>query len=131
MARVVHFEIPCSDPNISQGFYANVFGWEVERYNNQDYWQVKTGDENLPGIDGALIQKAGKKDSQDAEMVSDAAHAINAVITIDVKSLDKTIEAALKNGGRVAMEKWRVEGVGYLAYIADPDGNLLGVMQSD
>jgi len=34
-------------------------------------------------------------------------------------------------GGTVTVPKMAIPGVGWLLYIKDPDGNILGVMQSD
>jgi len=53
------------------------------------------------------------------------------VVTVDVESLDETLEAALKLGGEIRVPRMAMEGLGWLAYLADPDGNLFGVMQAD
>ncbi|WP_375382956.1 VOC family protein [uncultured Sphingomonas sp.] len=37
--------------------------------------------------------------------------------------------ARKQHGGQVLMPPYRIEGVGELAYVADPEGNLVGVMQ--
>ena len=34
-------------------------------------------------------------------------------------------------GGTIALPNMAVPGVGWLAYVKDPDGNLCGVMQMD
>ena len=34
-------------------------------------------------------------------------------------------------GGRVALPKMAVPGVGWLAYFIDPEGNTFGIMQTD
>jgi len=36
-----------------------------------------------------------------------------------------------KNGGKVAVAKMPIPGVGYLAYCTDTEGNVFGVMQPD
>ena len=38
---------------------------------------------------------------------------------------------ALAPGGSVAVPLSAVPGIGWLAYVKDPDGNILGLMQSD
>jgi predicted enzyme related to lactoylglutathione lyase len=53
------------------------------------------------------------------------------VCTLDVPEADAAVEAVVKAGGSVAVAKVAVPGVGWLAYVKDPDGNLLGVMQTD
>ena len=53
------------------------------------------------------------------------------VCTLDVASV-ADIEATLPVlGGTVAVPKMAIPGVGWLLYIKDPDGNILGVMQAD
>jgi predicted enzyme related to lactoylglutathione lyase len=50
---------------------------------------------------------------------------------VDVGNLDATIEAVQKAGGQVRVPRTPVPLVGWLAYVADPDGNLFGLMESD
>ena len=55
MARVVHFEIPVDNPDRAVKFYTDVFGWKIEKWEGPiDYWLITTGEENEPGINGAL-----------------------------------------------------------------------------
>jgi len=32
MSRVIHFEIPASDPERASAFYQKVFGWKIEQW---------------------------------------------------------------------------------------------------
>jgi predicted enzyme related to lactoylglutathione lyase len=124
MGRPVHFEIHASDPQRSRDFYEQVFGWAFQQWGEQQYWMVFTGEEGQPGINGGMVPREGDVPTTGA--------AVNAfVVTVDVDDLDQTLEAALKLGGEVRVPRMPVEGVGWLAYLADPDGNLFGVMQSD
>ncbi len=45
--------------------------------------------------------------------------------------MDETLKTVEKNGGKVALPKMAVPGVGWLAYCKDTDGNMFGVMQMD
>jgi predicted enzyme related to lactoylglutathione lyase len=124
MGRPVHFEIHASDPERSREFYEQVFGWAVQRWGEQAYWMIFTGEDDRPGINGGLVPREGPAPALGA--------AVNAfVVTVDVDDLDATIEAALKYGGEIRLPRMPVQGVGWLAYLADPDGNLFGVMQAD
>jgi predicted enzyme related to lactoylglutathione lyase len=82
-----------------------------------EYWMIMTGDEKKLGIDGGLK----KRDKMGT----------NTVNTIDVVSIDETIEKVSKNGGEFIVPKMPVPGVGWLAYFKDPQGNVFGIMQSD
>lgn len=123
MPRPVHFEIHASDPERLVTFYEQVFGWKIERWGDQPYWTISTGDTN-PGIDGGITQRRGPKPAEDAPVGS-------FVNTIDTTDLDAMITAINGAGGTVALEKSAVPTVGWLAYFKDPDGNLFGVLQPD
>jgi len=124
MGRPIHFEIHASDPAASREFYEQVFGWAFQQWGEMPYWVVTTGEEGRPGINGGLVPRQGDQPTTGA--------AVNAfVVTVDVDDLDATTEAALKLGGEVRLPRMPVPGVGWLAYLADPDGNLFGVMQTD
>jgi len=53
------------------------------------------------------------------------------VNTIDTADIDESIEKVTKDGGKMMVPKMAVPGVGWLAYFADPQGNVFGIMQSD
>jgi predicted enzyme related to lactoylglutathione lyase len=45
--------------------------------------------------------------------------------------LDESVDRAVALGGSLALPKMPIPSVGWLAYIKDPDGNILGLMQTD
>ena len=53
------------------------------------------------------------------------------VCTIGVESVDASMAAVLAAGGSMAVPKMPIQGVGWLAYCHDTEGNLFGVMQND
>lgn len=124
MGRPVHFEIHASDPEASRDFYEQVFGWNFQQWGDQAYWLVFTGEDGQPGINGGMVPRQGGAPATGA--------AVNAfVVTVDVADLDETTEAVLKLGGEIRVPRMAVQGTGWLAYVADPDGNLFGLMQTD
>ena len=124
MPRVIHFEIHADEPQRAIRFYNSVFGWEFLKFPNAitDYWVVKTGDANQPGIDGGLL----KRDIH-FEGVGTTAF----VCTIAVAELDVYLMNVNTSGGHLARERMAVTGVGWLAYCKDTEGNLFGMMQAD
>ena len=116
MPRVVHFEIGADNPERAAEFYRKVFDWKIEKWKGPvDYWLVTTGEGNIPGIDGAIMEKANQ----------------STVNTVDVPSVDEFANRITQAGGKIVMPKRAVPGVGYMAYCADPEGNIFGIMQSD
>lgn len=53
------------------------------------------------------------------------------VPVITVPSLDETAKAVQEAGGRIVVEKFTIEGVGYAAYFTDPGGLTVGIHQYD
>jgi predicted enzyme related to lactoylglutathione lyase len=120
----VHFEIHASDPDALIAFYTSLFAWTFTRTQGMEYWLIETGPRDEPGIDGGLVRRPvpGPADSP----------ALGAFpCTVGVESLDATLARADELGAEVALPRMPVSGVGWLAYIKDPDGNVLGLLESD
>jgi predicted enzyme related to lactoylglutathione lyase len=118
MSRVIHFEIPAADPERAIKFYGKAFGWKFDKWAGpMEYWMVNTGKDGTPGINGGMLRKPGP-----------AAVTTN---TIDVESVDRSVDAVVKAGGKLTMPKSPIPGVGYFAYCEDTEGNIFGVMQPD
>jgi predicted enzyme related to lactoylglutathione lyase len=123
--RPVHFEIHASDIGKSVAFYRDLFGWKIEKYPIPgEYWGVTTGPEGQPGINGAIMQRMGPPPVDGAALNSWC-------VTVDVADIDKAFAKALQLGGREALPKMTIPHVGYIAYIKDVDGNIVGLHQSD
>jgi uncharacterized protein len=125
MSRVVHFEIHASKPQALIEFYSSLLGWSFQKWEGpMDYWVIVTGPADQPGINGGLIQRMG---DPAGEM-----QAVNAyVCTAQTAALDATVAKGVALGGVVALPKMAIPGVGWLAYIKDTDGNILGLMEAD
>ncbi|HYG50875.1 MAG TPA: VOC family protein [Flavobacteriales bacterium] len=115
--RVVHFEIPCDNPEKTMDFFKEAFGWTFQQFGAEQYWVVITGDEKSPGINGGLMKKKDPK-----QPVANS---------IDVADLDKAVKDIEKAGGKIVVPKMPIPTVGWLAYFTDPDGNIHGVYQND
>lgn len=118
MPRVVHFEIAADDPHRAVGFYEKVFGWEFTKWEGpMEYWLIKTGPDDEPGIDGGLARRTDPSVSTEN--------------TIDVDSVDDFVARIEAHGGKILRAKSAVPGVGFLAYCQDSEGNTFGIMQND
>ncbi|MFN8278025.1 MAG: VOC family protein [Chitinophagales bacterium] len=114
MAKVVHFEIPTENLEASARFFKAVFQWEFEPFRD-DYWIVKAGPDDEPGINGAIMKSMGK------------GHPV--VNTILVDNLEQALIKVKENGGTIFKEAMDIPGVGQYAIFSDPDGNMHGVLQ--
>jgi len=118
MPRVVHFDISADEPERAVWFYRDVFGWRIEKWTGPfDYWLIKTGESDHPGIDGGLARREHPWES----------------ITniIDVTSVDEMAARIVANGGMIIQPRHAIPGVGYLAACQDTEGNVFGIMQMD
>ena len=122
MPRVIHFEIVAEKPERAMKFYKEVFGWEFNKWNGpQDYWLVKTGEDNQPGINGGLTPKMNQGNDTSSRVTN----------TIDVSSVDDFSKKISTQGGKVVQPKMAIPGIRYLAICEDTEGISFGIIQSD
>ena len=125
MPRVNHFEIHASDPAKLIQFYSALFGWTFEPWGPPGaYWMIMTGGEGEPGINGGLLPRRGA--------LAASGQPVNAfVCTVQVSSARESFDAALSLGGTEALPVSAIPTMGWVGYVKDPDGNILGVMSMD
>jgi predicted enzyme related to lactoylglutathione lyase len=124
MPRVVHFEIHAEKPERAIKFYTDVFGWTFTKWGDIGYWMIVTGPDGTMGINGGLVLRHGPPPAE--------GQAVNAyTCSIDVASVDEYFAKSLTAGGTVAVPKMPVPTVGWLAYVKDTEGNILGLFQPD
>jgi predicted enzyme related to lactoylglutathione lyase len=124
MNRPVHFEIHAADPAKLSKFYADVFGWRITHMPQFDYYLIDTGDNDGPGINGGFVRRMGGGAAVGAP--------VNAfVCSLGVKSVDDAVAKATAAGAQIALPKMAIPGVGWQAYIRDPDENIVGLHQAD
>jgi uncharacterized protein len=116
MPRIIHFEIPTTNPKRSSEFYKKALGWKIKQWGKENYWMVTTGKDAEPGINGGIMPKKDLKST---------------VNTVGVASVDKAVKKVLAAGGKVLRPKIAIPTMGWIAYCADPDGNAFGMMEMD
>ena len=111
-----HFAINADDVPRAKRFYEDVFGWEFEPWGPPDFHRIKNAGHELFG---AL---------QSRRELKPGVRMAGCEATLGVEDLKATLVAVERNGGRILMRPYRIEGVGELAYVEDTEGNLVGVM---
>ena len=116
--RPTHFEIPVDDPERAEKFYADAFGWTINRFDGAPsyYGLATTGDEGERGIDGALYQRD--------EMTQ-------TMLTMSVDSIEDASEKVVAAGGELVTPKAPIPGMGYFAQFKDTEGNIVGIFVND
>jgi uncharacterized protein len=116
--RVVHFEIGAQEPERCAKFFADVFGWQIAKWEGpKPYWLATTGPPEGPGINGGIMRHD-----------DGAARTIN---TIEVESIEATLERVVKAGGKECVPKMAIPTVGWLAYCFDTEGGIFGIFVPD
>ena len=120
MPRVNHFEIYTDDPEAVQPFCQDVFGWKFQKFEGGpiEYWLITTGPDNEPGINGGITRP---REGQSPATLN----------TIAVESLDRTMKQIEQRGGKICVLKMAIPKIGWLAYAADPAGNVFGIIEPD
>ncbi|MEK3854898.1 VOC family protein [Cytobacillus sp. FSL H8-0458] len=127
MARLIHFEVHADDMERAKKFYGEVFGWSFQDYSEyagMPYYGAVTGNDEEPGINGALMQRQGPPPGDN--------QAINGYsCTIGVEDYDAVEGRILENGGTVALPKYALPGMAWQGYYKDTEGNIFGIHQPD
>ena len=119
--HLAHFAINADDVERARRFYGATFGWTFTPWGPPDFFQIDTG-----AAAGAPIGALQARRALAEDMVLNGFEC-----TLAVADVAATIALALAHGGRVLMEPTVITGVGELAFLADTEGNAVGVMRYD
>jgi uncharacterized protein len=115
-----HFAVHADDVERARSFYEKAFGWQFTPWGPPDFYLIRTGTTEEPGVQGALQRRrevvAGKP-------------MFGFECTLGVESIDDTIKAVEAAGGKVVMPKFHIPTVGTLIFFQDTEGNVVGAMQ--
>jgi len=119
--KVVFFEIPASDFKKAKEFYERVFDWKVELWGDEGAMAYTTPvdkDQNPiepGGINGGFYTRKSKNDQPS--------------FGVQTGSIDKTLKAIERAGGRVITSKHSMGEWGFMADFADPEGNVIALWE--
>jgi uncharacterized protein len=122
MDKVQHFEIPADDMARAKKFYSSVFGWKIQDVPGMEYAMadsVETDENRQPigGTNGGIFKR-------------NASYASVTSVTITVPDADNAVQNVIKAGGSLVRKKEKFGNIGYVAYVKDTEGNILGIWQS-
>jgi predicted enzyme related to lactoylglutathione lyase len=123
MDKVVHFEVPFDDKQRAMKFYSSAFGWQLTEMPEMSYvmaQSVEVDDQHMPKERGAINGGMFPRPKE-------APHPTFYVSVPSVNAAIKKVEAA---GGRVVTPHTPIPGMGAYARIADTEGNVIGLFES-
>jgi uncharacterized protein len=115
---VRHFEIYAEDPASLAEFYRQLFSWQIELAPDQKYWRIEANAMPADELSGGITYRP-------------IAGARAWVHYVHVASLDDAVAEAERLGAVVLRPKTAIPTTGWDAVLADPEGNIFGVYQSD
>ena len=119
--KACFFEIPSSDVVKAKTFYEKVFDWKVELHGDEgamalttpadkDYNPIEAG-----GINGGFYKRKSKDDHPS--------------VGVETESIDNTLKAIEKAGGKVVTPKHAIGEWGFMADFTDPEGNVMSLWE--
>lgn len=119
--KVVMFEIPAENFKNAKAFYESVFDWRVELWGDEGAMALTTAADKdynpteLGGINGGFYQRKSKDDHPS--------------FGVETESIDRTLKAIEKAGGKVVTPKHTIGEWGFMADFADPEGNVIALWE--
>mgnify|MGYP003647645907 FL=1 len=113
----IWYELLTPDQDASRSFYEKVVGWTID----------KAPANEANGMDYRMINSARGPIAGSMTLTADMQPCWLGYITVD--NVDEVAEATTAAGGKIHMEPHDLDGVGRIAFLADPSGALFYVMK--
>jgi predicted enzyme related to lactoylglutathione lyase len=108
---VVHWEIEARDPELQRAFYGQLFNWNI---SDGPIMQIP------PGLGGPEPGPAGHLRQSDRSGVT---------LYVQVRDIHASLTHAAELGGEIVSEPFDIPGGPTLAFVNDPEGNPLTLVQ--
>ncbi len=117
-AYLAHIAINTDDDSATRRFWEQAFDWTFTDWGPPGFARapLPTGREAVAAV-------------QARRELIPGARTTGPEVTLGVDDLDQVLRRVLEHQGRIIMERTTIPGVGDLAFVADPSGNIVGVMQ--
>lgn len=111
---VVHFEIGCHDGGKTREFFSALFGWKIS--SPDAGLMIDTGTDG--SIGGHIV-----------ELASEWGNYVN--IYVEVEDLESYLTKAGELGGKTLVPPVTLPGQGSFAWLASPEGNIIGIWKPE
>lgn len=110
---VVHFEIGCHSGDRTRDFFAKLFNWDISGADAG--MMIHTGDPaNIGGHIAELAPEWGTY----------------VTVYVEVEDLEAYLKKAIDLGGKTLVPPVTLPGQGSFAWLAAPEGNIIGIWKS-
>ncbi len=109
---IVHFEIMGGKGKDLEKFYSELFSWNIDSNNPQNYGMIT----NTP-------------EGTTAGAVGDGENGTRVTVYASVDDINKTLEQVEKLGGKVVMPRTEIPDTVIMAMFSDPAGNINGLVE--
>lgn len=121
MPTIGHFEIPADDVDRARKFYTDLFGWNIEKWDDpkvgMDYFLINTTDsKGNKGLGGGLMKRRHPQ------------HSVTDYVEVD--SIDESSNKVTQLGGRIVVPKTAIPTIGYFAVFLDTENNHFGMFEA-
>ena len=127
-SHVVQFEITGRDATRLHDFYGGLFGWDLRVTPGgatSSYRRTSASETGLPGAVGPV--RSGPNVGRDP---GEDAGGGQVTVYVEVEDIESAVSNAVQLGGKVVAPVYEVPGKHLrLAFIADPEGHVVGLSQ--
>ena len=114
--KIWHIELVSTDKIAAAKWYSDLFGWQVEHFEEMDYIQVRSGPTEPTLAFSPVNAEQGMPK-------------LGALVYVDTADVDALMSRAQELGGAILMDKMEIPTVGWMTTIGDPYGNRIAAMQ--
>ena len=117
---VVHFEVIGKDGKKLRDYYSELFGWNIDADNEMNYGVIQRDDNTTAdgvGIGGGV---AGGPEGYDGHVT----------FYVEVPDVEEVLSMAESLGGSRVMGPETIMGRMVLGQLTDPEGHVIGLIQS-
>ena len=133
---IIHVEFAAADPAATAHFYAEVFGWQVERAPGEAagealQFQAAGGPGGAFVGAGSVAGGATTGSATDARALHSLAGQSGAVLLyLDSEDIEATLAAVERHGGTTLVPRTAIPYAGWYAIFADPAGTRMALFSA-
>jgi predicted enzyme related to lactoylglutathione lyase len=111
--KIIHIELAAKDRKALSAFYNNVFGWQLQHFDDMNYTTFDPGD----GVRGGFSP------------ITEGNPAGTTTVYIETEDINASLDEVEKAGGTILMKETEIPNTGKFGMFRDPQGNMVGLFK--